>query len=85
MKMTADNERIRRRLALAPGELRSRRAPDAREPAISSSLRLKLQAGISDFIRLTWTRDSISFLVNLVLCLTSMPYAMTVCMIFFKR
>jgi hypothetical protein len=33
-------------------------------------LRLKLQAGISDFIRLTWTRDSISFLVSLVLCLT---------------
>ena len=51
-------------------ELRSCRAPDASEPAISRSLRLKLQAGISDFIRLTWTRDSISFLVSLVLCLT---------------
>jgi len=33
-------------------------------------LRLKLQAGISDFIRLTWTRDSISFLVSRVRCLT---------------
>ena len=29
-----------------------------------------MQAGISDFIRLTWTCDSISFLVSLVLCLT---------------
>jgi len=86
LKMTAKNERIRRERELIHAlELLRRRAPDAREPAISSSFRLKLQAGISDFIRLTWTCDSISFLVSLVLCLTSMPYAMTVCMIFFKR
>jgi hypothetical protein len=69
--MTAKNERIRRERELIHArELLRRRAPDASEPAISRSLRLKLQAGISDFIRLTWTRDSISFLVNLVLCLT---------------
>ncbi len=47
-------------------ECKSHREPDASEPAISSSLRLKLQAGVSDFIRLTWTIDSISFLVDRV-------------------
>jgi hypothetical protein len=69
--MTALDERIRRERELIHAlELRSRRAPDTREPAISNSLRLKLQAGISDFIRLTATIDSMSFLVSLVLCLT---------------
>jgi hypothetical protein len=85
MKMTALDERIRRERELIHAlELRSRRAPDASSPAISKSLRLKLQAGISDFIHLIWTRDSISLLVSLVLCLTCMSYAMTVYMISFQ-
>gem|GEM_PF-6327401 len=83
--MTALDERIRRERELIHAlELRSRRAPDDRVPAISSSLRSSLQAGISDFIRLTATIDNISFLVSLVLCLTCKSYMMTVYMIFLQ-
>jgi len=83
--MTALDERIRQERELIHAlELRSHRAPDDRVPAIFSSLRSSLQAGISDFIRLTATIDNISFLVSLVLCLTYKSYTMTVYMIFLQ-
>jgi len=78
LKMTADNERIRRSQRASPRQEVTKPPLAVRSFTSNEELfrDLSVQAGISDTMCLTATSEGISFLM---LCLTCMSYVMTLC------